>query len=411
MKLINRTFRLTAIWLLPVFVIGSIFVFFMIKYIVYEETDEYLTYEMERIVKHHQRYSDLPEFHQIADLLEGIMIEKPAFKDTLILEPGDNEMVPHRELLFSIEHKGEHFTLVLRHLLPGNDDIFQGTVIIISGLMLLIFLILLLTINLVSRRIWKPFYQSLNIITGFKTNDPLPSFPQTPIDEFEKLNKTVNNLLKKINADFSRTREFNENASHELQTHLAMIRANTEKILNHSGEQGDVQHHIANIHQASVRLSQVQKSLLLLSKIGNQEFNKREQVDFSQQLRQTLQLFDEAISLRGLSLSMEIEGCTLMMDPGLAEILCNNLIKNAIKHNTDKGFIRIELNSQILNVENSGLPYEGNPHNLLERFATGKKGDMGIGLAIVAQICELCHFSISYRISEKAVHSIQIFFN
>jgi len=220
MKLINRTFRLTTIWLLPVLIIGSIFVFFMIKYIVYEETDEYMTYEMERIVKYHGMNNDLPEFHQLDYIQEGVYHEKPFFKDTMMLEPADNEMVPHRELHFSIEHKGENFGLVIRHLLPGNDDIFQGSIIIILGLMLFIFMVLLLTINMVSKSIWKPFYQTLNILTGFKINTPIPTLPQTPIDEFETLNNTVSNLLKKVNDDYSRTREFNENASHELQTHL-----------------------------------------------------------------------------------------------------------------------------------------------------------------------------------------------
>lgn len=408
MKLINRTFRQTTIWLLPLLIIGSFFVFFMIKYIVYEETDEHLSYEMERIVKYHQLNSDLPEFHKVADIQEGIFHEKPFFKDTMMLEPGDNEMVPHRELHFSIQHKGEHFALVLRHLLPGNDDIFQGSIIIIMGLMLLIFFILLLTINMVSKSIWKPFYQTLNILTGFRINAPFPALPQSQIDEFDTLNKTVSNLLKKVNADYSRTREFNENASHELQTHLAMIRANTEKLMNHSNEESENNQVIANIHEASVQLSQVQKSLLLLSKIGNQEFNKHKIIDLSLQLNHTLDLFSEAIALRGISLTNNIEKCELTMDPGLAEILTNNLIKNAIKHNIDNGFIRLELNSKHLLIENSGLPYEGEPNNLLERFAIGEKGNMGIGLAIVKQICELFNYSITYQINNKTTHVIQI---
>jgi len=408
MKLINRTFRLTTIWLLPVLIIGSIFVFFIIKYIVYEETDEYMTYEMERIVKYHGMNNDLPEFHQLDYIQEGVYHEKPFFKDTMMLEPADNEMVPHRELHFSIEHKGENFGLVIRHLLPGNDDIFQGSIIIILGLMLFIFMVLLLTINMVSKSIWKPFYQTLNILTGFKINTPIPTLPQTPIDEFETLNNTVSNLLKKVNDDYSRTREFNENASHELQTHLAMIRANTEKLINQSSEEGENSRVIANIHQASVQLSQVQKSLLLLSKIGNQEFNKHEIIDLSHHLKQTIDLFNEAFELRQIKLSHHIEECKLTMDPGLAEILTNNLIKNAIKHNIYNGFVRVELNSKHLLIENSGLPYEGEPNNLLERFAKGEKGNMGIGLAIVKQICELFNYSISYQISNKTTHSIQI---
>lgn len=411
MKLIKHTFKQTVLALLPVLLVGSVFIFFMIKHIIYEETDEFLTYEMERIVTFHQEHKDLPEFHQVAAILEGVQTEKPVFKDTIILEPADNEMVPHRELHFTIIHKGQPFTLVLRHLLPGNDDILQGTLIIISGLMLLIFLILLLTVNWVSKRVWNPFHQTLNQITHFKINENRPTWPQTNIEEFIQLNQSLDKLLSKIDTDFRRTREFNENASHELQTHLAMMRATTEELLNKTEIDSDIRLKIAQLHQGGVKLSQVQKSLLLLSKIGNLEFTNIATIDLAVHVQQSLQLFAEAIDLRSIKLTLQLVPCSQNMDGGLADILSTNLIKNAIKHNITNGFINIKLTENQLYIENSGLPFDGNPSNLLERFAKGEKGNMGIGLAIVKQICELYNFSISYQIKEKTIHCIQISFN
>ena len=70
------------------------------------------------IVTYHSTYNDLPDFHKVASIIEGVSHPVPVFKDTLLLEPADNEMVPYRELHFTINHKGTDFTLVLRHLLP-----------------------------------------------------------------------------------------------------------------------------------------------------------------------------------------------------------------------------------------------------------------------------------------------------
>lgn len=410
MKLIKRTYSLTFIWLLPVLLAGSIFCFYMIEYISYEETDEYLTYEMERLLNYHHEFNDLPEYHKVADILPEIKYEKPVFKDTLLLEPGDNEMVPFRELYFTINHKEQDFTIVLRHLLLGRDDIAEGTILIISGLMLLTAFSIILIINIITGKLWKPFYNTLEKATKFKIGGALPVFSATNIDEFKNLNQTLDTLLKKTDSDYRRNKEFNENLSHELQTHLAVIRTNTEKILN------EVPHTFANsddlksIYTAVTKLSQVQKSLLLLSKINNLEYVKHTNTDIKAITQQILNIFREAIEIRGISLKTTLDGCNQFMDTGLAEVLVNNLIKNAVKHNITNGFISVTLIASSLIVENSGQIYQGNPDILIQRFVTGPNGNYGIGLSIVKQICELYNFTVSYEINDRTVHKITILF-
>ena len=148
-------------------IIGSFFAFYMIEYISYEETDEFLTYEMERLIEYHKENNDLPDFNNVDDIIEDVIYSEPFFKDTLLLESGDNEMVPHRELRFTINHNGRNFTIVLRHLLLGRDDIAQGTLLIIAGLVALFALFLILTLNLVTGKIWNPFYKTLDKIIRF----------------------------------------------------------------------------------------------------------------------------------------------------------------------------------------------------------------------------------------------------
>lgn len=410
MKLIKRTYLHTVIWFLPVIIIGSIFCFYMIKYIVYEESDEFLTYEMDRLVNYYDQHSDLPEFHKVAIIIEGLKYDKPIFKDTLILEPGDNELVPHRELYFSIEHKGKDFTIVLRHLLPGNDDILEGTVFIVVGFFSLISLMLFLMVNNISGRVWQPFYRTLSAITKYQITEPLPVFQKSSIDEFNSLNDTIHGFLRKISLDYKRTKEFNENASHELQTHLAIIRANAEKLLNIS-QQNDINpKQIQAILNATIKLSNIQKSLLLLSKIGNLEYKNNINLNMSDVVNQSLALFQEAIEFRNISIKKSVENSFQLMDAGLAEIMINNLLKNAVKYNIQDGYISIILLQSSLIIENSGLAFGGKSDTLLERFSIGENGNLGIGLSIVKQICELYKFRITYHISNASIHTLSIHF-
>lgn len=409
MKLIKRTYLATFLWLIPVLLIGSIFSFYVIKYIVYEESDEHLSYEMERLVEYHSKYSDLPEYHKVVDIIEDLRLDEPVFKDTLILEVRDNEMIPHRELYFSINHEGKDFTLVLRQLLPGNDDIIEGALLMMLGLLLLISLFLFLMVYLISGKLWFPFYETLGILSKYKITESVPVFSKSNIDEFNFLNRTIEELLNKITYDFQRTKEFNENASHELQTHLAIIRLNAEKLLNTYQSNGKVAEHLQAIINAAANLSAAQKSLLMLSKIGNLEYNKNTNLNLSEAIENSLALFQEAIEIRSIKVNKLIKNCNLYIDAGLAEIMVNNLLKNAVKHNTQDGYISINLSNKYLMIENSGLAFQDNPKALFERFRTGKKGNLGLGLAIVKQICEVYNYKISYDVDGN-VHKIQISF-
>jgi len=384
----------------------------MIEYISYEETDEFLTYEMQRLERYHDEHNDLPEYHKVADILPDVVYSKPFFKDTMLLEHGDNEMVPHRELFFTINHKGQPFTIVLRHLLLGRDDIAEGTLLIIIGLLLLLATSLILILNIVTLKLWKPFYETLMRISTYKIGSSPPKLNKSEIDEFNLLNKTIENLLVKIDSDFKRNKEFNENLSHELQTQLAIIRSTTENILNipDNNQKSGTVNGLKSIYSSVNKLYQVQKSLMLLSKIGNLEFNKTTNINFRDIAEQVLGKYSEAFELREIEISSKMDNCLLSIDSGLAEIMANNLFKNALKHNINKGYVSVKLNSQGFIIENSGLSYKGNPEELFQRFNIGENGNYGIGLSIVKQICELYNYSISYIIKDNSRHIINISF-
>lgn len=411
MKLLHKSYLQASVLLLPALLIGTLFSFLIIRYIVYEETDEFLTYEMQRIERFHQKYNDLPEDHKAIKILEDTAPHSAFFRDTLILEPADNEKIPHRELWFGLVHNQRHFTLVLRNLLPGTDDLIEGTLLIMAGMMALLLIIFVLMVGWISKKTWKPFYGTLTRLKSFELGKEIPRFPSTPIDEFNTLQHSLTELLQKSDNDFRRTREFNENASHEFQTHLSIIRANTEALLNHSQLNQHDAKYLAGIHRSTLSLSRVQNALLLLSKIGNREYNHPVPTNLSDNLRRILEIYSDSMELRQLKSTVNADDIAeVNIDPGLADILLTNLVKNAIRHNIEGGNIEISLTSKHFRIANTGRSLHNSTDELMERFVKGENGNMGIGLAIVKQICELNDFSIRYELQETNIHSISIDF-
>jgi signal transduction histidine kinase len=188
-----------------------------------------------------------------------------------------------------------------------------------------------------------------------------------------------------------------------------VIKASTGKLLGNAGFTEEQLLELKKIHSAATKLSQAQKSLLLLSKIGNNEFGDNSNVEFADIVKSSLSFFEETIGLRQIKLKKEIADCTVFMDAGLAGILVNNLIKNAVKHNVQSGFISVKLTNKELTIENSGADFKGNTDTLLQRFGKGENGNIGIGLAIVKEICELYDFKLQYTVTQGK-HIISILF-
>ncbi|WP_027419073.1 sensor histidine kinase [Crocinitomix catalasitica] len=412
MKLIQRTYLHTLKWLIPVMLIGSVFCFYMIEYIAHEETDEFLTYEKVRLMEYYDANQSLPDFHKVADLYETDKPIQTYFRDTLLLEPLDNELVPHRELHFTLQHKDKYFHIVLRHLMLGSDDILEGTIMIVAGVMLLMAIVIALILRNITGRIWRPFYNTITQLNQHQLQQPVPTFSSGGIDEFESLNKSLTDILGKIERDFTNHREFTENTSHELQTHLALIRNNTEALINQIEDKNPEEvAHLQKIYTAVNDLTQAQKSLNLLTKISNHEFQQNESIDFKETIVQSLDKFDEMVKMRSIRVDKKLAQSTHDIDKGLADILINNLLKNAVKHNIEGGFIEIELKPNVLVITNSGQSFQKNPDELMNRFTKGRDGNMGIGLSIVKQICDRYQYKITYTISPNKIHRTEIHFS
>jgi len=280
-----------------------------------------------------------------------------------------------------------------------------------------VFLLLILAIVIINKksslRLWQPFHFTLQKASEFnlEQNQSLLLPEQTGITEFNQLNTELTNLIEKVNQAYSNQKNFVENASHEIQTPLAIIRSKLELLINEPFLTEKSAALITDISEANERLSQLNKSLLLLAKIDNNQFPEQDKVNVAELVDIILNYYqDHYADFPALNTFIQ-PGIYLTANRSLIEILFSNLVKNAVVHNVPGGFINIQLRESGFLIENAGLPVYGDPLLLLERFKKGNDGSptTGLGLALVKQISQLYKIVLLYEY-ENGKHSVKLTF-
>ncbi|HOZ98277.1 MAG TPA: HAMP domain-containing sensor histidine kinase [Niabella sp.] len=288
----------------------------------------------------------------------------------------------------------------------GREDSFLiiGTVTMLT---VLFFGLLIAGLILVNRRssgkLWRPFYSSLEKIRNFDLTQQTPAFEPTNIAEFEELNEQLHKLIDRATVAYKQQKEFTENASHELQTPLAIL-TNKVDILLQSDGLTEKQFHIAEeMYKALIRSSRINKNLLLLAKIENGQFDKSESISIRTLLGQSMEVLQEYFAEKKISVDLNIHtDVEIQANCDLTEVLLNNLLMNAIRHTPAGGVIRVILSVLKLEVKNSG-EHALNPDLLFKRFSkmSADNAGSGLGLSIVQEICKLHGWEVKYRFENK----------
>lgn len=262
----------------------------------------------------------------------------------------------------------------------------------------------------VSGPLFKPFRNTLNRIQNFQINEKkyLKAEP-TNVKEFRDLNIFVEEMTKKAVSDFNNLKEFAENASHELQTPVAIAKGKLE-LLTETNLNEQQYSYVEKLETTLNKLSRLNDSLALLTKIENHEFSTNETVNISTIIKDGIDAFQELLSLNNLKLATDISNSVILkIHPSLAEILWSNLFRNAVNHNIQNGEINIRLNSDYLEISNTGKELNTEPSVLFERFKKGEQNSdsIGLGLSIVKRIVDQNAMPISYT-TEKNWHTVRI---
>ena len=268
---------------------------------------------------------------------------------------------------------------------------------------MLVSLLILLINKRLTKKVWSKFEKNLLKISNydFSTNNKLQLTP-TNIVEFDQLNKTVASLTNKLNTDYTALKNFADNASHEMQSPLAVIKMNLETIL-----QKDLPENISNkvyvCYQYTNKLQKLNKGLLLLTKIDNNQFKDLQTLNLSILITEKLDEFSPLTKAMNLQVDSNLsEAYNVFLDSVLADVLVKNLLSNSINHNIENGFVTIAVKGNTLSITNSTNTVVTNEEELFDRFKKGNVNteSIGLGLSIVKKITELYDLSINLKLSE-----------
>ncbi len=418
MPLIIKTTLLYLLLALIVFSVGGVITYRAVKKVVQQETDYSLRRDLRFLARSIEQGNSATAFQnswvEIRKLEgEGIAESDPVITDTLIFLRRLNRLEPHRKLEAVREINGDYYAFKISEVYIESEDVYNGVLRIMTRLFLYLTLVLSLFSLIISRRLFSPFQETLKQIQQFNLKQSSGvQLPTTTTREFRELNDFIRLMTEKARRDYINLKEFSENASHEMQTPLAVAQGKLE-ILQ---EREDLsEEHLLLLQEAQdslSRLSKLQRGLSLLTKIENREFPNSDPVDLSAALERILPGFRELSALRGVTIKEQIEpGVSARLDANLMEILLNNLLRNALQHNTDDGWIDVELNAGELLIRNTGPAPGVAPEQLFDRFRKGssRSGSLGLGLSIVRKICDSAGFEVSYHYSQ-GIHELSVRF-
>lgn len=275
-----------------------------------------------------------------------------------------------------------------------------------TGILFLVLLVTLLVIGvIVIDYNLKPFKALMKWMDDYVPGHHYDAVPcDTDVVEFRKLADTVSKAVDRFEHEYEERKIFIGNASHELQTPLAVCSNRLEMLLDRPDLSEDLAEEMVKLHRSLQHLIRLNKTLLLLSRIENDQFPPTDVVDITSLLRDGIGLNDEIYSHKSISSSIDVQGEFICrINEQMASVLVGNLLKNAYVHSAAGSEIRIEVAENGFSVENPGdAPLDKG--RLFHRFylpGGRREGSTGLGLALAYSVCERSGLSLTYDFQEN----------
>ena len=408
MKLFTRTNLYYIIFSLFAFIIGGLVFYHYLNRIFDARIEEDLQTEKLLIQHEINHFDSMPDYQSVyGHLLQIKLFPHPRkyyerLQDTVMFDMKLEDFRLYRHLrVESTSEDGKGYSVSLFKPLDSRKKLSESIFISLVILFLVLLGFLIFTNYVIIRRVWIPFYRTLRALNRYDLNAQVElQLSPTNIREFRLLNETLHKMSEKILQDYQNLKEFNENAAHELQTPLAVIKSKLDLLIQNEQMDKSQLDLIHSVYEATTRMSKLNQGLLLISRIHNNQFNVSEDINIESIIDKTLEHFQEMIELTGIRVSKHcINPMILHMNHSLAEILINNLISNGIRHNLPDGIIDITINTHILTIFNTGPVLNIDPQQLFGRFrkSDNRSESVGLGLSIVHKICTLYRWNIRYN--------------
>lgn len=320
-----------------------------------------------------------------------------------------------REVQLTTYHRigDANYQIVSHTFMIITDHIYlNGIFMVFAWTFIFLISMVIISSEIISGYILSPFNSTLKSIQRFEINQKTDlKFEKTSTFEFHELNNFLRKMTQKAKKDFTILKEFSENASHELQTPIAVIKAKIELLMQSKLDEEQLIK-LTSMMDELEKLSKINQSLTLLTTLENFDNKKSSRIDISEIVEETIVSFLDLIEMKNISLKKNIQkGVFIQMDETLSRVLMNNLFSNAIRHNFINGSIEVEITASKVVIKNTGNPPLVPTEELFERFKKDNQSlnSVGIGLSIVKKICEIFNHSISYT-SISSTHILEITF-
>ena len=423
MKLIHNIAVRLSVALLPVIGLWAMVFYFVIVDEINDEADDLLESYAEQLMVRKLSGKELPVTNIMTDGHYSISQVTESYADSqagmeyydsdfYISETDENEPARFLKTIFR-DREGRCFELIVATPTFEKNDLI-GTIL---WWILALYLILLLTVILIAlivlQKSMRPLYKILdwlNAYTPGKSHSRLSI--DTDIHEFRQLEKVTTEATDRSDKAFEKQKQFIGNASHELQTPLAVLGGRIDWMLDNDSLGEESVGELVQMKRELGHIVRLNKTLLLLTKIDNDQFPDQTDVNLSSMVLSQKELYEEIFSSKKISCSVQVpdEPVIIRMNETLASILVTNIIKNAFVHSPEGGTVTLTLTENGLVVANSGdSPLDRG--RIFDRFYQGAKkdGSTGLGLALAKTIADRNGLRLNYSY-EDGMHLFRIGF-
>lgn len=399
MKLQHYTLRYLAIAILFIIAVWAGLFYAYITEEVYDNIDDGLKNLKLHIIREAQVNPEILNTHEyginqfkITHLPKGNYVLTNTFETSKMFMEYDDDYEPIRKLTCVFNYNnGESYQLEIITSMIEEDELLQNMLVGLLVLYIMLVSSIILLNHVLLKKIWRSFFELLDKLKNYQiTSNQSFDITQSPIEEFNNLGREMQSMIVRTEKTFKSQKLFIENASHELQTPLSIVRNKLELLAENSNSEQQLAE-ISTIIDAVNRMIQLNKSLLTLSRVENQQYNNTRKIDLCEITDELLIEYDDLITYKKVNITKSYtQHFFIDINETLARMLINNLIRNAIIHNYPNGDIIISSESNKIIFKNTGINEPLDKESIFNRFYKGTTNEQstGLGLAIIKSIID-----------------------
>ena len=411
MKLLSYTYRKLALLLFLLMAVWGVLFYYAIIDEVVDETDDTLENYGEILMESAlhdpsilETEGSLMSFYKFTPISEeeGRHYRQVFYDATVYIELEDEDE-PVRVMCTAFRMPdGQYYELKLMISILERDDMVEAMLWYLGALFLLFLICTSIGIQLVLKGVFRPLHRLLDWLHCIQPGKEVPPLDNpTKIREFRQLSDAALDMGNRSYKAYEEQKQFIENASHELQTPLAIVRGKVELLAESEGMTEQQMEQLDEIYATLGRAVRLNKSLLLLSRIKNGQYTEMEDVSVDEILDELLPDLMDIYEHKQVRLirKREEQPFIIRCNHSLAQILVSNLVKNSLLHNREEGELQVLTTPTSLVIKNTGdVPLDG--EKLFRRFyhgMDGKKDSTGLGLAIARSIALSSSLKLTYE--------------